>query len=219
MIQYVPIEYSMFEGADLYVVLCIWVHGHKQGRGDYRKRGMGKALLKAAEDDSRQLGTNGLVTWGLVIPVFMQASWFRRQGYTVVDKNGMMRLLWKPFNDTARPPRFIRPKKHPETDPEKVVVSIFRNGWCPAMNIACEMARRASAELGDSVQIREFDTFDRELVKEWGITDGLYIDKKEIRTGPPASFAKIRRTMAHKVRMKRWRNKLLPKRIFGMLYF
>jgi hypothetical protein len=41
MIQYVPIEHSMFEGENLYVVLCIWVHGHKQGRGDYRKRGMG----------------------------------------------------------------------------------------------------------------------------------------------------------------------------------
>lgn len=41
MIQYIPIEHSMFEGENLYVVLCIWVHGHKQGRGDYRKRGMG----------------------------------------------------------------------------------------------------------------------------------------------------------------------------------
>ena len=26
MIQYVPIEYSMFEGKNLYLVLCIWVH-------------------------------------------------------------------------------------------------------------------------------------------------------------------------------------------------
>ena len=98
MIQYIPIEESMFEGENLYVVLCIWVHGHKEGRGNHQKKGMGKALLKAAEDDCREIGVNGLVTWGLAIPVFMKASWFKRHGYKVVDKNGMMRLLWKPFN-------------------------------------------------------------------------------------------------------------------------
>ena len=112
MIQYIPIEHSMFEGKDLYVVLCIWVHGHKQGRGDFRKRGMGKALLKAAEEDACQLGANGLVTWGLLIPVFMRASWFRKHGYKTVDKSGIMRLMWKPFNEQAVPPRFIKPVKN-----------------------------------------------------------------------------------------------------------
>ena len=64
MIQYIPIEYSMCEGKNLYVVLCIWVHSYKQGRGNYRKKGMGKAMLKAAEEDARMLGADGLVTWG-----------------------------------------------------------------------------------------------------------------------------------------------------------
>lgn len=49
MIQYGPIEHSFFEDKDLYFVYCIWVHGHKKGRGNFQKRGMGEALLQAAE--------------------------------------------------------------------------------------------------------------------------------------------------------------------------
>src|SRR5512146_249655 len=56
MIQYVPIEYTQADGKDLYFVNCIHVHGFKRGRGNFQKRGMGKALLQAAEEDARRLG-------------------------------------------------------------------------------------------------------------------------------------------------------------------
>ncbi len=200
MIQYIPIEHSMYEGENLYVVLCIWVHGHKQGRGDYRKRGMGKALLKAAEEDSRQLGAKGLVTWGLAIPVFMRASWFKKHGYKVVDKSGIMRLLWKPFNEYAIPPKFIRPQKKPSKGEGKVNVTLFRNGWCQTMNVACERARRASLDFPGKINLQEFETTEKEVVREWGITDALYIDGKEMRVGPAPSFDKIRKKINKRVR-------------------
>lgn len=38
MIQYVPIEHSLVEGKDLYFINCIWVHGHKKGRGNFQRR-------------------------------------------------------------------------------------------------------------------------------------------------------------------------------------
>lgn len=200
MIQYMPIEHSMIEGENLYVVLCIWVHGHKKGRGNFQKRGMGTALLKAAEEDCRKLGTNGLVTWGLAIPTFMRASWYRRKGYKVIDKNGIMRLLWMPFNENAIPPRFFRPKKLPGKGKEKVNITIFRNGWCPVMNLASERAKRASKEFEGKIEIKEYETIDRELVKEWGITDGLFIDGKEVRTGPPPSYDKIKKKIEKRVK-------------------
>jgi len=53
MIQYVPIEESFIEGNDLYFITCIWVHGYKKGRGNFQKKGMGKALLQAAGLQSR----------------------------------------------------------------------------------------------------------------------------------------------------------------------
>ncbi len=44
MIQYLPIEYSVCEGKDLYFINCIWVHGHKKGIGNFQKRGIGTEL-------------------------------------------------------------------------------------------------------------------------------------------------------------------------------
>ena len=38
------------------------------------KRGMGKALLAAAEEDARALGTKGMAAWGVWLPSWMKAS-------------------------------------------------------------------------------------------------------------------------------------------------
>jgi hypothetical protein len=83
-----------------------------------------------------------------------------------------------------------------------VNVTIFKNGWCPAMNMTYERAKRASAEFEDHVNLQEYDTFDRQIIQEWGIQDGLYIDGKEVNIGPPPSYEKIRRKIARKVRTK-----------------
>src|SRR5512144_1964200 len=81
MIQYLPIEESTVAGSGLYFIPCIWVHGHKQGRGNFQGHGMGHALLEAAEADARMLGAKGMAAWGLSLPFWMKASWFKRHGY------------------------------------------------------------------------------------------------------------------------------------------
>ena len=65
MIQYIPIEHSFVEGRDLYLINCIWVHGYKKGRGNFQKKGMGKALLHAAETDVEAKSAKGMVAWGI----------------------------------------------------------------------------------------------------------------------------------------------------------
>ncbi|MFH1050723.1 MAG: GNAT family N-acetyltransferase [bacterium] len=192
MIQYVPIEYSFAEGKDLYFILCIWVHGHKQGVGDRRKKGIGKKLIKAAEEDIISLGGKGLVAWGLSIPVFMRASWFKKQGYKKIDKDGMMALLWKPFTDDAKPPKLIKQKKKPEKIAGQVTICSFHNGWCPAQNIVYERAKRAVNNLNDNrIVLQDFNTFEHQIFNEWGIMDALFIDGKSVRTGPPTKYEKI----------------------------
>lgn len=200
MIQYIPIEHSMFEGVNLHTVLCIWVHRHKQGRGDYRNRGMGKALLKAAEEDAKQLGSDGLVTWGLILPVFMRASWFRKHGYKTVDKSGIMRLLWKPFNNSAVPPRFRKPVRKPEKGKDMVNLTLLRNGWCQSMNITCERVKRAALDFPGKIEVHEYDTTNGNILNEWGISDAVYIDGKELMTGPPISYERIRRKIEKRVK-------------------
>jgi len=203
MIQYAPIEYSAAEGRDLYFVLCIWVHGHAQGRGNFQKKGMGRALLAAAEEDVRARGAKGLAAWGMALPVFMRASWFKKQGYRPADRMGMQVLLWKPFEDSAQPPRWIKTKKRPGSTAGRVEVTAFINGWCPAMNMVMERARRAASDIGQSVEFREVDTWPKDVFFEWGIRDGLFVDGRQVRTGPPPSYDKIKKKIAKRAKKVR----------------
>jgi GNAT superfamily N-acetyltransferase len=200
MIQYLPIEQSPADGAGLYFILCVWVHGHKQGRGNFQKKGMGTALLAAAEADARAQGAKGMAAWGVSLPFWMRASWFRKHGYKKADKNGMMALMWKPFSADARPPAWIKAKKKPQAEAGKVVVTGLLNGWCPAMAMVHERARRAAAELGGKVEFREVRTDERSVFQEWGMTDALFIDGKEVRNGPPPKYEKIKKKIARRLK-------------------
>lgn len=200
MIQYIPIEHTAFAGKNLWVILCIWVHGHKKGRGDYRKQGMGSALIKAVEEDCKKHGVDGVVAWGLAIPAFMRASWFKRKGYKVVDKQGIIRLLFKPCKMNVLPPKFIRPDKFPSKSDDKVNVSMFVNGWCPAQNIAYQRVKQAARLFPGKIDLYEYDCLLPDVRAEWGVLDGLYIDGKEMKTGPPPSFNKIKRKLARSVK-------------------
>ncbi len=201
MIQYGPIEHSHVDGEGLYFVYCIHVHGYKQGRGDFRGHGMGKALLFSAEEDAKARGALGMVVWGVSLPFWMKASWFKRQGYRPVDKQGISVLLWKPFSEEAKPPKwFPKTDKRPEPVPGKVDVTAFSSGWCLAGNLVYERAKRAAAEFGDAAQFREIDTSTSDKVAEWGTTDEVFVDGKKLQIGPPPSYKKIHKTIARRVR-------------------
>ena len=188
MIQYLPIEYSMVEGKELYFINCIWVHGHKQGVGNRQKRGIGTKLLQAAEEDVKSLNVKGMAAWGLALPFWMKASWFKKKGYKKIDKFGIAVLLWKPFTEEAVPPHWIKAKKKPQLAEGKVKVTSFINGWCPAQNMICER-----------VEFQEISTSEKETLIDWGISDALFVDEKEIRTGPPPSYKKIKRIISKRV--------------------
>lgn len=203
MIQYLPIESAPIEGLNLYYVLCIWVHGYRKGRGNFQNRGMGKALLKAAETDVEKLGGRGLVTWGIILPFFMRARWFKKQGYRVIDKQGLMRLLWKSFAEDAEPPKFMKARKLPDLIPGKVNVTVFINGWCPAQNLVYERTKKAAFDFSEKIIFNVYRTIDHELLRFWGNSDALYIQGKSIWTGPPPSYEKIRKIIKkHVERLK-----------------
>jgi GNAT superfamily N-acetyltransferase len=199
MIQYAPAEQTFIRGDGLYFIYCIWVHGYRKGIGNYQKRGFGSALLKAAEDDVRSFGAKGLVAWGISLPFWMRAAWYRKRGYEVVDNMNSMKLVWKPFSEDAVPPEWIRTKKQPKGESGTVKVTAFLNGWCPARSIATERARRAASEFDKTVKFELIDTSDPETFHEWGISEGLYINGKEMRFGPPPSCKRIQRKIAKQV--------------------
>jgi hypothetical protein len=191
MIQYLPIETWFEDSKDFNIILCIWVHGYEEGRGNFQGRGMGTGLLRAAEEDSRSQGKKGIVAWGVSLPFWMRASWFKKQGYRKIDRQGIQVLLWKPFVEDAVAPRWPVEKRKPRKKPGQVTVSAFIRGWCPAQNTVFERAKRAAAELGDRVAFEAYPTSEKEVFLEWGISDGLFIDGKRVNTGPPPSYEKI----------------------------
>lgn len=204
MIQYLPIERSPAVGRGLEFILCVWVHGHAQGRGNFQGRGMGTALLAAAEADARARGVQGMAAWGLALPVWMRASWFRRHGYRRADRRGIASLVWKPFAGDAEAPRWpARTGRRPEPVAGKVLVTGCVNGWCPAQNLAFERARRAAAPFGDLVECRMVDTTDRETLLAWGESDALFVDRERVRTGPPPTEEKLAALLRKRVRRLR----------------
>jgi hypothetical protein len=112
----------------------------------------------------------------------------------------MMALMQKPFATAAAAPSWIRPKKKPQPEKGKVVVTGLLNGWCPAMSLVHERARRAAAELGPRVEFREISTADRDVFLEWGMGDALFIDGMEVRNGPPPKYEKIRKKIARRLK-------------------
>ena len=200
MIQYGPIEHSYVDGEGLYFIYCIHVHGYTQGRGNFQKQGMGTALLEAAEADAEARGATGMAAWGVWLPFWMRASWFKKHGYRKADRQGIANLMWKPFLEAARPPHwFPAGVKQPESTPGKVTVTAFSSGWCLAQNLVYERAKRAASEFGDTVVFREIDTTSRTTVAEWGVSDAVLVDGKNLQKGPPPSFDKIRKAIAKRV--------------------
>lgn len=201
MIQYGPVEHSFVDGSGLYFVYCIHVHGYKQGRGNRRGRGMGAALLRAAEEDAQNRGALGMAAWGVALPFWMKASWFKKHGYRKADRQNISTLLWKPFAQEAQPPKwFPKVEKRPEVVPGKVNVTAFTSGWCLAQNLTYERAKRAAEELGDGVVFNEIDVSERSAVAEWGMSDAVLVDGKNVQWGPPPSYDRIRKTISKRVR-------------------
>lgn len=130
----------------------------------------------------------------------MRSKWFKKQGYIRADKNGVAELVWKPFSQAAVSPQFLKLKKRPTIEKGQVTLTCLRNGWCPAQNLSCERALKAAGEYQDKVKVVEVDTEIRRNLEEWGASDALFIDGKQINTGPPPTLKKLTKLLSASVK-------------------
>lgn len=200
MIQYLPIEQSIAQGRDLYMVLCIWVHGYRAGVGNHQGHGIGTALLAAAEEDVQRLGAKGLAAWGLTIPMWMRASWFKKHGYETAERLEGRELVWKRFTPDAEAPAWITPGPIPVPVEGQVTMTAYLSGWCPAMNITYERAKRAAEELGEQVVFVSIDTREPAEMRRHGHSDDVFLDGKTLQRGAPPSYAKIEKRAKKRLR-------------------
>jgi N-acetylglutamate synthase-like GNAT family acetyltransferase len=202
--QYMPVEHTHIEGKDLLVILCIWVHGYDHHIGNRQGNGYGRYILEAIEADARESGAAGLVAWGMDFPYWNPVSFYEHMGYSRVDKDGMAVLVWKPFRDDAAPPRYLHQTRRPAAETDKVSLTVFMNGWCTGSCGQCVTARDAVAGLEDRVDYSEVDTSDPEVLRSWGISDGIFVEGEPYRSGePPASSEVLRADLLELSRRKR----------------
>jgi hypothetical protein len=200
MIEYMPIENSYAEGNDLYIINCIWVHGYEgKPPGNLQGRGMGIALLQAAEEDVKTMGKKGLAAWGLSEEMWMSASWFQKHGYEKADQEGWLVLVWKAFSQDAKPPRWIKGSFTQEPARGKVKVTSFYSGQCPSENITYSRARKIAEDFGDKVIFEEIAMSKPENRKKYGLKGGLYINGENIFQGPPPSDEQIKQKIEEKL--------------------
>ena len=173
--QYIPIEHSHLIGEDLLALLCMWVHGYEHGVGNQQSKGYGRFILNSIEEDARLSGLKGVAAWGMDWEInWMPLSFFDHMGYTHVDREDKVVVVWKPFYADAKPPELLRLESSPLKGTDKVNVTVAVNGWCGCYKLLC--AREAVKGLEDIVEYREVDTPDRTTILHLGKVGGVFLD-------------------------------------------
>jgi hypothetical protein len=117
------------------------------------------------------------------------------------ERKELFCLCLEDWSDEAKPPRwFPKVDKKPASVPGRVTVTAFSSGWCQAQNLTYERAKRASAEFADAVMFREIDTSERSALAEWGQSDAVFVDGRNLQKGPPPSYEKIHKAIDKRVR-------------------
>ena len=200
MIQYLPSYESFVIGDDTFLVLCLWVHGYDRGVGNVQARGLGTVLLSAAETEVMLKGARGLAAWGMTFEEWMPVSWYIGHGYQEVDRIGARVLVWKEFRENSSAPVFRRQLRYPKPVKDRVLVSLFNDGWCQDYNIACDLTASVVKDYGRELLFREYDTSDRAVMAFWGIDNAIFIDRELIIFGPDSIEKQLRGKIEERIK-------------------
>ena len=177
--HYVPIEHAPFVGRDLLAILCIYVHMYEHHIGDQRRRGYGRFMLDHVERYARSSGFKGLVAWAMDWD-WNPVSFYEHAGYTRVDAQDKVVVVWKPFCADAEPPRLLRLDALPGEDSEKVRVLVADNQWCDS-NAKLITAREAVAGIEHLVEYTEVESPCRNRILHLGHVGGVFLDGQAYR--------------------------------------
>lgn len=188
--NYIPIEHSPYEGENLMAILCMWIHGYDHLVGNQQSRGYGRYMLEQIEQDARRSRCNGVAVWAKDYEAWNPVSFYEHMGYERAAQSGLDVLVWKAFNDRARPPAFIQTKikRTPEHETRgRVQVASVSNGWCGGGCELCVMVRDAAADAGDKVALTEIYAHTKQDMRVRGESiDTVYVDGEAFRPdGPP----------------------------------
>jgi GNAT superfamily N-acetyltransferase len=184
-----PIEVSPWGplGRDVMVLNCLFVLLPSQHKG------IGHALLAAAEDETRRQGRKALVTTAYYHDFwFMPATFFEACGFTAAARKDTRAILWKVFDPTAQPPELLERQQRFEPVSGKVVVELFWHTFCLTSNVEAQRVRQVAAEFGDRVVLREYCADNPEVLRKYQTPRAIYVNGREIGWGYAAPKDGIR---------------------------
>ncbi|MGD2247551.1 MAG: GNAT family N-acetyltransferase [Candidatus Methanofastidiosia archaeon] len=191
-IHVIPIEISPWgpSGKDLMFVPCLDVSNK------YKGNGVGKALVEAAIKEAKKRGTKGVTTIGYYNDsIFMPAEFFEKLHFTVVDRKGESAILWIIFDESAEEPTFFEPTYEYTPIEGSVVIDLFWNSFCLTSVTEALNVKEVAQEFKNEVVLREYNIDDREILLQYQLPHGIFINGKEIYWGYAAPKKGIRKAI------------------------
>ncbi len=107
------------------VIHCLWVSGR------YKKQGLGKRLLEACLEDSKEKNGVAVITGKKKMPFLTDRSFFRKHGFETVDTAAPnFELMVKKFRKNAPDPVFREGAKNPQVEDNGGITFLYAH-QCP----------------------------------------------------------------------------------------
>ena len=177
-IEYMPIEHAPrpVAGHNLAFINCLHVSPHARGRG------VGSGLVEAAERQVRD-HTDGMAVLASWSGPSLPAHFFIETGFQPVGSRQGEALLNKPFR-RASSPHFLPVRFLPRTSEGRIPVDFFHCPQCPYSGWVLHKLQREGQLDAPDVDLRLYDTGDRQAVEMWGVSNRVYIDGRPIGSVP-----------------------------------
>jgi hypothetical protein len=184
-----PIEISpwLIQGKNLMIFPCLVSHSK------FSKKGIGRMLIKAAEEETINQGYKGIATVGYFWDFwFMPAKYFLKLGFKVAEKRDQEAILWKQFDINAKKPHFRQQSYNFNPKEGKVVIDLFWNRFCLTSDVEAQRVREVASGYGEDVILNEYSAVDRKILQQYGIERGIYVNGKPMELGSEVEKSKLR---------------------------
>ena len=188
----IPIEITpwFIQGRELMVFPCL-VSDSK-----FSNNGIGKKLVRAAEEETMNQNRKGIATIGYFWDFwFMPAEYFLKLGFKVAEKRGDEVILWKQFDQNAEPPHFREEHYNFKPKRGKIVIDLFWNRFCLTSDVEAQRVREVVSEYGNEVILNEYSAVDQKILQQYGIERGIYVNGDMIEVGPEIEKNRLRESI------------------------
>jgi predicted N-acetyltransferase YhbS len=188
-IYVMPVEINPWsiQGKELMVFPCV------VSQSRFSSKGVGKQLIKAAEDEALKQQRKGIATIGHFWDFwFMPAKYFEKLGYKVAVKRGVEAILWKQFETSAESPQFREINYEYQPVKGKVVVDLFWNTFCQTSDVEAQRVRDIILEYKDEVVLNEYSADNQSNLQKYGLYRRIYVNGKVVEVGPEIEKEKLR---------------------------